>query len=545
MLDLYDPDRSQTLTERGQIRPWSAFLAAREARGREGAPEPRRRRPVPDRDRHFADAPEADRRLPRRVPGGEVGGVGAGRARQRRPRRGARVRRGGRAAVRLRQGRRRPRARGRLPRIGPGHAALRPRLRVAAQGRGHRTASTRSSDADADGRARRPPAADVAVRDRGLRAAPSPWRSARSPRRGSDGSLRRGRRRGPEGAPRQRPRRRRRVAAAGRARARPRDQRGARQRRQRPSPTRRPWRRGPADQAASFAELVADMEAGKVTTLVIVGGNPVFTAPADLDFAKALGKVGLRIHLGLYDDETSRALPLARAGGAPPRGLERRARVRRHGHDPAAAHRAALRRQVRARAARGLLRPAREDRPRHRQGVLERQAARRRPRAGLAQGAPRRRRRGQRLPVEDGEGAELSDSDRAQANARILRAFDAPVPPRSHHLRRPLRQQRLAAGARQAAHEADLGQRRADRPATAQKLGADDRGRRQAHVRRPQGRGARVGHARPGGELRHGAPRLRPHARRPRRRRQGLRRLRAAHERGALERVGHSRSARR
>ncbi len=89
-------------------------------------------------------------------------------------------------------------------------------------------------------------------------------------------------------------------------------------------------------------------------------------------------------------------LPLARRGGAPARGLERRARVRRHRHDPAAAHRAALRRQVGARAARGVLRSAREDGPRHRQGVLERQAARRRLRARLAQGPPRRPRRGQR-----------------------------------------------------------------------------------------------------------------------------------------------------
>ncbi len=63
---------------------------------------------------------------------------------------------------------------------------------------------------------------------------------------------------------------------------------------------------GPADQGASFAQLVKDMEADKVSTLVIVEGNPVFTAPADLGFVKALGKVELRIHLGLYDDETSR-----------------------------------------------------------------------------------------------------------------------------------------------------------------------------------------------------------------------------------------------
>ena len=93
---------------------------------------------------------------------------------------------------------------------------------------------------------------------------------------------------------------------------------------------------GPADQAASFAELVEDMEADKVSTLVIVEGNPVFTAPADLGFVKALGKVDLRIHLGLYDDETSRlchwhvaeAHPLeawsdARASTAPSRSCSR------------------------------------------------------------------------------------------------------------------------------------------------------------------------------------------------------------------------------
>src|SRR6185369_10456946 len=34
-------------------------------------------------------------------------------------------------------------------------------------------------------------------------------------------------------------------------------------------------------------------------------GNPVYTAPADLGFAERLSKVGLKIHLSLYQDETS------------------------------------------------------------------------------------------------------------------------------------------------------------------------------------------------------------------------------------------------
>ena len=39
--------------------------------------------------------------------------------------------------------------------------------------------------------------------------------------------------------------------------------------------------------------------------LVILGGNPVYTAPADLEFADAMQKVALRVHLGLYADETA------------------------------------------------------------------------------------------------------------------------------------------------------------------------------------------------------------------------------------------------
>ena len=40
-------------------------------------------------------------------------------------------------------------------------------------------------------------------------------------------------------------------------------------------------------------------------SLVILGGNPVFDAPADLKFADALAKVPLSIHLGQHEDETS------------------------------------------------------------------------------------------------------------------------------------------------------------------------------------------------------------------------------------------------
>jgi MoCo/4Fe-4S cofactor protein with predicted Tat translocation signal len=61
----------------------------------------------------------------------------------------------------------------------------------------------------------------------------------------------------------------------------------------------------PVNHLQSITDLVADMNAGKVDLLVIIGGNPVYTAPVDLKFADALAKVQLRAHLSLYDDETS------------------------------------------------------------------------------------------------------------------------------------------------------------------------------------------------------------------------------------------------
>jgi molybdopterin-containing oxidoreductase family iron-sulfur binding subunit len=45
---------------------------------------------------------------------------------------------------------------------------------------------------------------------------------------------------------------------------------------------------------------------GQVNVLVILGGNPVYDAPADLNFAEAVRKVEHRLRLGLYADETSR-----------------------------------------------------------------------------------------------------------------------------------------------------------------------------------------------------------------------------------------------
>jgi len=63
----------------------------------------------------------------------------------------------------------------------------------------------------------------------------------------------------------------------------------------------------PVNQSESIKDLVADMRAGKVDFLVILGGNPAYDAPADLGFADLLknGRIPLRVHHGLYQNETA------------------------------------------------------------------------------------------------------------------------------------------------------------------------------------------------------------------------------------------------
>ena len=61
----------------------------------------------------------------------------------------------------------------------------------------------------------------------------------------------------------------------------------------------------PIDQTESLRDLVRDMEANAVQVLIMLGGNPVYTAPADLDFAGHLVKANFTVHLSNYDDETS------------------------------------------------------------------------------------------------------------------------------------------------------------------------------------------------------------------------------------------------
>ena len=62
----------------------------------------------------------------------------------------------------------------------------------------------------------------------------------------------------------------------------------------------------PINQLESLRQLVEGMKSGAVDILVILGGNPVFDAPADLDFSAGMEKVKLRVGLSLEENETSR-----------------------------------------------------------------------------------------------------------------------------------------------------------------------------------------------------------------------------------------------
>jgi len=62
----------------------------------------------------------------------------------------------------------------------------------------------------------------------------------------------------------------------------------------------------PVGKVIDLPTLVKEMAAKAVETLLILGGtNPAYTAPADVDFAGAIKNVGFRFHLGSHQDETA------------------------------------------------------------------------------------------------------------------------------------------------------------------------------------------------------------------------------------------------
>jgi MoCo/4Fe-4S cofactor protein with predicted Tat translocation signal len=61
----------------------------------------------------------------------------------------------------------------------------------------------------------------------------------------------------------------------------------------------------PTNQTESLRELVEALKQNEVDALIILGGNPVFTAPTDFEFAKNLSRVEFKVHLSSDVNETS------------------------------------------------------------------------------------------------------------------------------------------------------------------------------------------------------------------------------------------------
>ncbi len=61
----------------------------------------------------------------------------------------------------------------------------------------------------------------------------------------------------------------------------------------------------PVNHLQSITDLCADMDAGKVDTLLILGVNPIYTAPHDFDFVSKIKKVRNSVHVSSHFDETS------------------------------------------------------------------------------------------------------------------------------------------------------------------------------------------------------------------------------------------------
>jgi molybdopterin-containing oxidoreductase family iron-sulfur binding subunit len=57
--------------------------------------------------------------------------------------------------------------------------------------------------------------------------------------------------------------------------------------------------------ALPLGDLARDLDTDKVELLVLIGANPVYDAAADLRIPELIGKAKLRVHLGAYFDETA------------------------------------------------------------------------------------------------------------------------------------------------------------------------------------------------------------------------------------------------
>ena len=115
------------------------------------------------------------------------------------------------------------------------------------------------------------------------------------------------------------------------------------------------------DAVTDLKALTDAIAASQVDALVILGGNPVYDAPADLGVRRQAREGAVQRARFALRRRDEREVHLARAARPRVRVVGRRARARRERQRSAASHRAALRRARRHRAARPDGERARED----------------------------------------------------------------------------------------------------------------------------------------------------------------------------------------
>ncbi len=270
----------------------------------------------------------------------------------------------------------------------------------------------------------------------------------------------------------------------------------------------------PVNQTESIKDLVADMRGGKVDLLVILGGNPAYDAPADLNFADVLknGKIPLRVHLGLYQNETAelcqwhinQAHELEAWGDA--RAYDGTVSIIQPLIAPLYNGKSALEfvALLSGQADATGYDLTRAYWQKQHTGADFEQFWRKSLHDGWIEGTA--------FSPKDiaGKDVELYPDD--ESGSARPKHHRAQHPPRSHHLRRPILQQRLAAGIAQADDQAHLGQCRAHRSEDGG-AAADQGGRCcRAGIEWQESHRPRLDSSWPSRQLRHGHARLRPHA---------------------------------
>ncbi len=279
----------------------------------------------------------------------------------------------------------------------------------------------------------------------------------------------------------------------------------------------------PRSAAASLRDLASAMRSGTVDGILILGANPVYDAPADLDFARALEKVPFRAHLGHYRDETAvlcewhapEAHFLESWGDA--RALDGTVSIQQPLIAPLFGGRSALE------VAGALIDP-----PGKSGYDLVRDVWRKSHRGGDFEKAWRRW-------LHDGI------IGRARPGSRAARARSG-LSPRCRRLGRRFQQQRVAAGASPPLFESDLGQCRVDQPGDGPDLESHERRPRRVDGGKPEGDRAGLDRSRATRRYGDGDLRLRPHGRPAARRWPRVRRVPVAHQRFPRVRIGAHRT---